>query len=221
VGKRQPAPTCVELSPNQSGSAEHTPARSVGGAPLVATVLNGASAYSWACVGRGVSLGIDVTGACTAQYGQNAVAALGSMSNPWSWACQWAVTAQMRAAAAWAIAERNSPLPAWSDHFHAYWSGFCERFVEQAEAFRFNFPSAIAAYNWQNAHGRIHHNARPPRGAIVYWSGGRYGHTAVSLGWGQAIGTYGYVGQRYPVRQYPVVGYLSNTLLGWAYPTGS
>ena len=33
--------------------------------------------------------------------------------------------------------------------------------------------------------------------------------------------TYGYVGQRLPVQQYPVIGFLTNPYLGWANPIGS
>lgn len=131
------------------------------------------------------------------------------------------VSAQMRQAAAWAIAEKNSPDPTWSDHFRHAWSGWCEQFAEQAEQFAFQFPSAIAHYNWQQARGRIHTDANPPVGAVVFYGGGGYGHIAISIGGGQEVGTYGYSGQRLPVRQYPVLGFLSNPYLGWAYPIGS
>jgi hypothetical protein len=135
-----------------------------------------------------------------------------------------ASTAQMRAAAAWAIAEKNSPNPAWSDHFGHYWSGWCEQFAEQAEGFTFRFASATLDYQWQAARHRIHTDTNPPVGALVYYAGGNgAGHVAVSIGNGQAVGTYGYSQpqQRLPVRQYPVVGFLSNPYLGWANPIGS
>ena len=140
--------------------------------------------------------------------------------------CQTAVpdpsTTQMHQAVAWAIAEKNSPDPTWSDHFGHPWSGWCEQFVEQAEGFAFRFPSAIADYQWEANHGRIHTDTNPPPGALVFYGGGGgNGHVAVSIGNGQEIGTFGYVGQRLPVRQYPVVGYLSNPYLGWANPIGS
>lgn len=132
------------------------------------------------------------------------------------------VTAQMRQAANWAISEKNSPDPTWSDHFRHAWSGWCEQFAEQAEGFTFTFGSAAAHYNWQSAHGRIHTDANPPVGAVVFYGGGGgYGHVAISIGGGQEIGTYGFVGQRLAVRQYPVVGFLGNPYLGWAYPIGS
>lgn len=133
-----------------------------------------------------------------------------------------AVSAQMQNAANWAIAEKNSPDPTWSDRFGHPWSGWCEEFAEQAAGFTFNFPSAIADYQWQASHGRIHSDTNPPMGALVYYGGGGgYGHVAISIGAGQEIGTYGYAGQRLPVRQYPVTGFLSNPYLGWANPIGS
>jgi uncharacterized protein YraI len=136
--------------------------------------------------------------------------------------CSAPVSSQMQNAVAWATAEKNSPDPTWSDHFGHAWSGYCEQFVEQAEGFAFRFPSAIADYQWEANHGRIHTDTNPPPGALVFYGGGGgYGHVAVSIGNGQEIGTLGYAGQRLPVRQYPVVGYLSNPYLGWANPIGS
>lgn len=133
-----------------------------------------------------------------------------------------AVTPQMQRAAAWATAEKNSPDPTWSDHFSHAWSGWCEQFAEQAEGFTFQFASATAHYQWQAARGRIHTDASPPVGAVVFYGGSNgFGHVAISIGGGQEIGTYGFVGSRLPVRQYPVVGFLSNPYLGWAYPIGS
>ena len=59
-------------------------------------------------------------------------------------------------------------------------------------------------------------------GALVYYgAGGGFGHVAVSIGGGQEIGTYGFVSKPLAVRQYPVVGFLSNPYLGWANPIGS
>src|SRR5437879_4335428 len=76
--------------------------------------------------------------------------------------CNAGVTPQMQAAANWAISEKNSPDPTWSDHFGHAWSGWCEQFVEQADGFAFTFPSAIADYQWQAGNGRIHTAANPP-----------------------------------------------------------
>jgi len=132
------------------------------------------------------------------------------------------VSAQMQNAANWAVAEKNSPDPTWSDHFGHAWSGYCEQFVEQAEGFTFTFLTATADYQWQANNGRIHTDTNPPVGALVYYSGsGGDGHVAVSIGGGQEIGTYGYTGQRLAVRQYAVVGFLTNPYLGWARPIGS
>jgi hypothetical protein len=62
-------------------------------------------------------------------------------------------------------------------------------------------------------------------GALVFYGGdGGAGHIAVSIGNGQEIGTLGYIGDRYPVSQYAVVGspqLNSNPYLGWALPFGS
>jgi hypothetical protein len=131
------------------------------------------------------------------------------------------VTAQMRSAADWAVAEMHSPDPTWSDHFGHAWSGWCEEFAEQAEGFPQTFPTALSQYTWQRDHGRIHTDTNPPVGAVVFWDGGSAGHVAISIGGGQAVGTYGNVGQRLAVRQYPVVGFLTNNYLGWANPVGS
>lgn len=76
-----------------------------------------------------------------------------------------AITTQMQNAANWAIAEKNSPDPTWSDHFGHPWSGYCEQFAEQAEGFAFTFASAIDDYNWQYSNGRIHTDTNPPPGA--------------------------------------------------------
>jgi uncharacterized protein YraI len=132
------------------------------------------------------------------------------------------VTPNMRTAANWAVAELHSPDPTWSDHFRHPWSGWCEQFVENANGFRFRFPSAIAHYQQQRAQGRIHTDANPPAGAVVFYGGGNgFGHVGVALGNGQVISTQGFFGQRLPVKQHPVVGYLSNPYLGWAIPYGA
>ena len=57
-----------------------------------------------------------------------------------------------------------------------------------------------------------------------YSGGYEAGHVAVSTGNGQEIATLGYVGDRYPVSQYVVVGspqLSGNPYLGWALPIGS
>jgi hypothetical protein len=192
------------------------------GRGLRAVVTNWASAYSWQCVSAGFSGGIDVNAECVTQYGQGAYAGLDNPGNPYTWYCQgWSVTANMRAAATWAIAEKNSPDPTWSDHYGHPWSGWCEQFVEQANGFRFRFPSAIAHYTSQRDQHRIHTDTNPPVGAVVFYGGGGgYGHVGVSIGAGQVISTQGYLGQRLPVWQHGVTA-LSNPYYGWAYPYGA
>jgi len=187
-----------------------------------ATVTNWSSAYSWRCVAPSFSGGIDVSRECVTQYGQGAYAGLRDAANPYSWYCQgWASTANMLSAANWAVAEKNSPDPTWSDYYWHAWSGWCEQFVEQAEGFRFRFASAIDHYNWQRNNGRIHTDTDPPRGAVVFYGGGGgYGHVGISLGGRQGISTQGYYGQRLPVWQHYVTG-LTNPYYGWAYPIGA
>lgn len=124
------------------------------GLRAVATSTN--SAYSWQCTGPGASLGIDVTAECRTQYGYGAVSAASNPGSAWSWHCHWNITPQMQNAASWAISEKNSPNPAWSDHFGHYWSGRCEQFAEQAEGFQFSYPSALADYQAELNAGRIH-----------------------------------------------------------------
>ena len=59
------------------------------GLSAVATNVN--SAYSWQCVGPGVSRGIDVTAECASQYGGGAVAAVNNPDSAWSWYCHWSI----------------------------------------------------------------------------------------------------------------------------------
>ena len=150
----------------------------------------------------------------------NAVIYTPSGRAPWyTNTVQTPVTAQMQAAASWAKSQLGST---YSSHYHHNWSGYCEQFAEQAEGFQFTFSSALADYQNEANAGRIHTDANPPVGALVFYSGGGgNGHVAVSIGNGQEIGTYGNLGDAYPIMQYPVTGYLSNPYLGWAIPFGS
>ena len=124
----------------------------------------------------------------------------------------------MQNAANWAIAQERST---WSSHYGHNWSGWCEQFAEQAEGFKFTFGSALDDYQAEYAANRIHNDSNPPVGALVFYDGGTSGHVAVSIGNGQEVGTYGYVGNQYPIMQYAVRGFLSNNYLGWALPFGS
>jgi uncharacterized protein YraI len=191
------------------------------GRGLDAVATNANSAYSWQCVGPGASLGIDVTAECRAQYGYGAVSADSNPGSAWSWYCHWNITGQMQAAATWATAQASSGS-VYSSHYGHDWSGWCEQFVEQGEGFQFTFGSAHLDYQAEANAGRIHTDTNPPPGALVFYGGANgNGHVAVSIGNGQEIGTYGYVGQADPIQQYPVIGFLSNPYLGWAEPFGS
>lgn len=129
------------------------------------------STNSWQCTGSGVSLGIDVTAECRTQYGYGAVSAASNPGSAWSWYCYWNITPQMQNAANWAISEKNSPNPAWSDHFGHYWSGWCEQFAEQAEGFQFSYPPALADYQAELNASRIHTGTIPPVGALALQRG--------------------------------------------------
>ncbi len=190
------------------------------GRELQAVATNPSSAYSWQCVGSGASLGINVSAECQLQYGYGAVAVASNPASAWSWYCRWNITAQMQAAANWALAQKGST---WSSHYDHNWSGWCEEFAEQAEGFQFGpWASAVVDYQTGASAGRIHTDTDPPAGALVFYGPvNGTGHVAVSIGNGQEVGTYGYAGNQYPIMQYPVIGYLSNQYLGWAVPFGS
>jgi hypothetical protein len=124
----------------------------------------------------------------------------------------------MRTAANWAIAEKNSPNPAWSDRFHHYWSGWCEQFASQAEGFpNPSFGSATEHYNWQRGQGRIHTDTNHPSQCRRLLDRTRRDQHR----WRSGRRDFRHPGDRYPVRQYAVVGGLSNKYLGWARPIGS
>lgn len=119
-------------------------------------------------------------------------------------------------AVSWVIAEKNSPDPRWSDEFGRPWSGYCEGFAEVAFGTRGQYGSALEHYYWQLNNGRIHTDANPPPGALVFYGGGLgYGHIGVSIGSGQVISTRGYNGQSLPVWQHSVTAI--SPYLGWAY----
>lgn len=199
------------------------------GYALIKSVPSGAT-FTLLCQWQG---GTNINGNATWDEVRFSNGVVGAITDYWTNTPSWnnfapgtgacpRITAQMQYAANWALAEKNSPDPTWSDHFGHAWSGWCEQFAEQAEGFTFRFASAMDDYNWQRNAGRIHTDTNPPPGALVFYSGsGGYGHVAVSIGGGQEVGTLGYVGQRLPVSQYSVVGYLSNPYLGWALPIGS
>jgi hypothetical protein len=120
-------------------------------------------------------------------------------------------------AEAWALAELLSPDPSWSDEIGAPWSGYCEAFVEIAYGTRYQFGSARLDYFQQQSAGRIHTDEKPPAGALVYYGGGADGHVALSVGNGQIITTWGFVGQRFAIRETGLRAF-SNPYYGWALP---
>jgi hypothetical protein len=120
-------------------------------------------------------------------------------------------------AEAWAVAELLSPDPSWSDEIGAPWSGYCEAFVEIAYGTRYQFASARLDYLAQKGAGRIHADSNPPAGALVYYGGGNDGHVALSVADGEIITTWGFAGQRFPVRETGLLS-VSNPYYGWALP---
>lgn len=96
-----------------------------------------------------------------------------------------------------------------------WWSGYCETFAWIVYGRRARYPSAIADYNDRAAHGLIHGGA-PPRGALVFYGGGTYGHITIGVGGGQVTGTLGYANDRLPISR-KAYTYFSN-YLGWATP---
>lgn len=189
------------------------------GQGLKAVATNVGSAYSWQCIGPGVSRGIDVTAECRTQYGYGAISAVSNPASAWSWYCHWNITVQMQNAVSWARAQ----LGHYTMSNGTYWTGWCEVFAEQAEHSQI-FGSAYLDYLAEKSANRIHYpDANPPAGALVFYGGGNgNGHVAVSIGNGQEIGTYGpdSTGRNYPIMQYGVTS-LRNPYLGWAVPFGS
>ena len=192
------------------------------GQGLRAVATNTNSAYSWQCTGSGVSLGIDVTAECRTQYGYGAVSAASNPGSAWSWYCHWNITPQMQAAVNWATAH----LGQLTMSNGTYWSGYCEVFAEQAEAYSQHFGSAYLDYQAEDRAGLVHLNdANPPTGALAFWGpsadNNGDGHVAVSIGSGQVIGTYGTARSVAPVQQYPISRITDAPYLGWAFPLGS
>lgn len=63
--------------------------------------------------------------------------------------------------------------------------GMCLQWSRERAAIASKYPDAATA--WKNARNRHPGDRNPPRGAMVYWTGGSkgYGHIAVSLGGGK------------------------------------
>lgn len=67
--------------------------------------------------------------------------------------------------------------------------GYCLQWCRERAAIPAKYPDAATA--WKNAERRHKGDRRPPRGAMVFWTGGShgYGHIAVSIGEGKARST--------------------------------
>jgi TP901 family phage tail tape measure protein len=98
----------------------------------------------------------------------------------------------------------------------AGWYALCQKFVRMALGAGPGFGSAIAAWNGAKYKHGIANPSAVPAGVPVYWSGGKYGHVALSTGNGRIIST------DYPKRGYIGTGTISSLtsewhkkLLGW------
>lgn len=86
-----------------------------------------------------------------------------------------------REAASWALQQVKNG----SDRWHNY----CERFVETAWGKPHRYASAIAHWGVAVREKRAHNGKDAPPGAFVFWGGGQYGHTAISIGGGKVVST--------------------------------
>lgn len=83
-------------------------------------------------------------------------------------------------AVAWALAQIADPVKNWT--------GRCQEFTRRSLGIGGGFPSALAA--WRGVAKQDRDPSRtPPPGVPVYWSGGRYGHAALSAGDGYVYST--------------------------------
>ena len=79
----------------------------------------------------------------------------------------------LKKALAWAEGQRQNPTQNWS--------GLCQKFARSCWDINPGYPSAIAAWNAQAAKYK-HSDRNVPPGALVYFSGGQYGHATFSAG---------------------------------------
>ena len=68
-----------------------------------------------------------------------------------------------------------------------YRTGYCLNYVQTMLGSPWSGPSAIWA--WNHAKHKHRGDKNPPAGVPVYWSGGRYGHIAISVGGGRVRST--------------------------------
>jgi len=110
---------------------------------------------------------------------------------------------------------------AYSRRYTSYRSQYCLNFVQTMFAAPWSGPSAIWA--WNNAKGRHGPDPSPPAGVPVFWTGGQYGHIAISVGGGRCRSTdwprAGRAGQTAPVAEagiQEIARAWGRTYAGWA-----
>jgi len=87
-----------------------------------------------------------------------------------------------REAASWAIQQAKSGASGWHN--------YCEKFVESAWGKPGRYASAISHWGVAVREKRAYKGSKDaPPGAFVFWGGGQYGHTAISIGGGKVVST--------------------------------
>jgi hypothetical protein len=121
-----------------------------------ARVLDANNAYTWRCG----NAGIDLNAACRWQYGQG-WASLASASNAYSWSCRtYLIPVREQHAIIWL---RRQIGATGTD-------GWCELLMENAFGTSGQYPTALADFNDQAAHGHISTNmAAMPVGALAFF----------------------------------------------------
>ena len=105
----------------------------------------------------------------------------------------------------------------WALQRHSWPTGMCQAFVHTVFDIGAGAPSAIAAWNASSHKHRVSHGAQVPRAVPVFWSGGRFGHTAFSLGNGLCRSTdWPHSGNVSTVAIDTVSRVWGKTLLGWS-----
>lgn len=92
------------------------------------------------------------------------------------------------------------------------WYALCQKFVRMALGAGGGFPSAITAWKGAKYKHGISNPNQVPAGVPVYWSGGQYGHVALSTGGGRIIST------DFPKRGYIGTGTISGLTSAWRKP---
>src|SRR5262245_14616377 len=96
--------------------------------------------------------------------------------------------------------------------------GFCLQWCREKAGISARYPDAATA--WRNTNDRHPGDRHPPRGSLVYWTGGShgFGHIAVSLGDGRIRSTdAGGAGRVATVRLGWVEAHWGLTYAGWAW----